>query len=569
MLNYLKINNLALIKNIELELENGFCVFTGETGAGKSILMGAIGMLLGNRAATDTIRNGEQQAEVVGSFNFENPPENLRKILDENAIQITDKSLVIKRIIAAESSKNKILINGEICSLSTLKSVGDTSIDLHGQHDHQLLLNENAPFFIIDKIKEVSVEKQKFTLSWENYCRAEKNLNLHIKKTEELQKKEEFLRFEFENINKLDLKAGEEESLEQEFTFLSSLSQRMETAAGISTILNGTEDSSGVISGISNLEKLLQNMTDIDKSFENFNEEIKPFSQTLKELSKTIGKYENGANEESGAKLDEINDRIAKIQKLKKKYDCSFEELLNKKEELRSELETIENGDFERGELEKILVAANAEIEKSARNLSEARKKICISFDKSISDEMGKLGFCNGAFLTQFTEKEKIDLNGADDIVFTVRTNSGEPFLPLNKTASGGEISRIMLAIKTILAENDTIPIMIFDEIDTGIGGECASDIAKAIKKLAKNHQILVISHLHQIASQASFQYAVFKTQTNGRTETKIEKLSKEERITEIARMLGGENETTMRHAKELLENSLNYNYNSHLINRI
>ena len=553
MLNCLKINNLALIKNIEIEFENGFCVFTGETGAGKSVLIGAIGMLLGNRAATDTIRNGEQQAEVIGSFNFEKVPENLQKILDENSISINDKSLVIKRIIAVESSKNKILINGEISSLSTLKSIGDTVIDLHGQHDHQLLLNENAPFLIIDKIKEIAAEKQKFIVSWENYCAAEKNLNFHIKKTQDLQKKEDFLRFEFESINKLELKDGEEETLEREFAFLSSLSQRVQTAAGISAILNGGENVSGIISEISNLEKLLQNMADADKTFENWVNEIKPFSETLKELSKTIGKYETAAEDENPAKLDEINDRIAKIQRLKKKYSCSFEELLRKKEELQTELETIENGDFERSELEKTLAGAKKEMDVSSLNLSELRKKICKDFDSAITEEMAKLGFFDGAFSTQFSKKEKIDASGLDDIVFTVRTNSGEQFLPLSKTASGGEISRIMLAIKTILAENDTVPIMIFDEIDTGIGGERAADIAKAIKNLSKNHQIFVISHLHQIASQADFQYAVFKTQTDGRTETKIEKLGKEQRIIEIARMLGGENETTLRHARELI----------------
>ncbi|MCL2844496.1 MAG: DNA repair protein RecN [Chitinivibrionia bacterium] len=554
MLNYLKINNLALIKNIELELENGFCVFTGETGAGKSILMGAISLLLGSRASAETIRNGEANAEVVGSFNFDKIPESLQLILDENAISAGDKSLVIKRIIASESSKNKILINGEICSLSTLKAIGETIIDLHGQHDHQMLLNEDAPYQIIDKIKEIAAEKQKFNVSWENYCTAEKNLNAHIKKCEELQKKEDFLRFEFDAIKTLELKSGEEEEMEREFAFLSSVSQRIQTAAGISDILNGNENSSGMMTDTSNLLKLLQNIAETDKSFENWSQELKPFLQILKELEKTVGKYESSAEDADPAKLDELNERIAKIQKLKKKYACSFEELLQKKDDLQHQLEAIENGDFEKGELEKKLAATKKDLETTASILSDLRKKTCKNFDVAITNEMAKLGFNGGAFLTQFTKKEKIDQNGADEIIFTVRTNSGEQFLPLAKTASGGEISRIMLAVKTTLAESDTVPIMIFDEIDTGVGGEIASDIAKAIKKLAKDHQILVISHLHQIASQADFQYAVYKTHTDGRTETKIVKLSKEQRITEIARMLGGENETTIRHAKELLK---------------
>ncbi|MDR0304967.1 MAG: DNA repair protein RecN [Chitinispirillales bacterium] len=554
MLNHLKINNLALIKNIEFDLENGFCVFTGETGAGKSILMDAVGMLLGNRASSETIRSGESVAEVVGSFNFEKIPENLQKTIEENSIPFFDNSLIIKRIIATESAKNKILINGEICSLTVLKSIGDAIIDLHGQHDHQMLLNEDAPYLIIDKIRDVAVEKQKFTVSWENFCTAEKNLNLHIKKTEELKKKEDFLRFEFENISKLELQEAEEEKLEREFLFFSSAAQRIQNAAGISQILSGDANSSGVISEISNLVKLLQSMANIDKNFENWADEIKPFWDSLKDLLKTINKYENSTEEEGQAKLEEINDRIAKIQKLKKKYSCSFAELLQKKEELKSELTNIENCDTDKFELEKTLISAKNELEKSAQNLSRMRKEICVSFDKSITYEMSKLGFNGGIFLTRFEKKEKIDSKGIDEIVFTAKTNAGEPFLPLCKTASGGEISRIMLAIKTILAENDTIPIMVFDEIDTGIGGERAADIAAAIKKLAKNHQILVISHLHQIASQADFHYSIFKTEISGRTETKIEKLDNAQRVKEVARMLGGENETTLRHAKELLE---------------
>jgi DNA repair protein RecN (Recombination protein N) len=445
------------------------------------------------------------------------------------------------------------LINGETCPLTVLKSIGDAIIDLHGQHDHQMLLNENAPYLIIDKIKDTATEKLKFSVSWENFCVAEKNLNLHLKKTEELKKKEDFLRFEYESINKLDLHDNEEENLEQEFTFLSSISQRLQNAAQISDILNGNENSTGVIFNISNLIKLLQNMTNIDKSFENWADEIKPLSDSLKELSKIADKYENSAIEENPAKLEEINDRIAKIQRLKKKYSCTFEELLQKRDELLSQLANIENSDSDKIELEKTLSLAKNEMETSAKNLSDARKRICILFDKSITYEMSKLGFNDGAFLTQFRKKEKIDANGIDEIIFTVKTNAGEPYLALNKTASGGEISRIMLAVKTVLAENDTIPIMVFDEIDTGIGGERATDIAAAIKKLARNHQILVISHLHQIASQADFHYFIFKTEINGRTETKIEKLNNFSRIKEIARMLGGENEITLRHAKELL----------------
>jgi len=557
MLNHLKINNLALIKNIEFDLENGFCVFTGETGAGKSILMGAIGMLLGNRASSETIRSGESVAEVVGSFNFDKIPHNLQKIIEENAIPFFDNSLIIKRVIAIESAKNKILINGEISSLSALKSIGDAIIDLHGQHDHQMLLNENAPYLILDRIKNVAAEKQKFATSWEKFCAAEKNLNFHIKKTEELKKKEDFLRFEFESISKLELQENEEEKLEQEFVFLSSVAQRLENVAGILQILNGDANFSGVISQTSNLLNLLQNMADIDKNFETWTDEIKPFEDSLKDLLKTVSKYENSIEEENPAKLEEINDRIAKIQKLKKKYSCSFAELLQKKEQLRLELANIENCDADILELEKALASAKNEMEKCAQNLSQVRKEICVSFDKSITYEMSKLGFSEGAFLTRFEKKERIGLNGTDEIVFTVKTNAGEPFLPLHKTASGGEISRIMLAVKTVLAENDTIPIMVFDEIDTGIGGERATDIATAIKKLAKNHQILVISHLHQIASQADFHYLIFKTQNSGRTETKIEKLDDVQRVKEIARMLGGENETTLRHAKELLGEKL------------
>lgn len=555
MLTHISITNLALIQNIEIELEPAFSVFTGETGAGKSILLGAIGLLLGNRAASEHIRNAEDRAEVSGIFRFKKLPLETERILEENSISYDNNDIIIRRIISRDSSRNRILINGVVTPLTTLKSLGDTLIDLHGQHDHQALLHENAPYDIIDSLREVKPLRKSFDTAWQTFSQAQIALKNFEKKMQRLQEKEAFLQFQYDEISKLNLCDGEDRTLDDEYRRLSSVNERVQTATEIMQQLEGDAEAPGLATSVAHVLRLVEEISEMDRQFEQWSQDISPFLDIINELASTINRYgESAAEEAHHARLEEINDRIAKIQRLCKKYACSFEELLIKQQAIEAELMSIGESDAEKTALEQQVKQTHISLQDAAETLSTARKIAAEKFDTAVTAEMEKLGFNGGGFCTNLSTHETISETGLEKLLFEVKANAGEPYLPLAKTASGGEISRIMLAIKTVLAENDPVPILVFDEIDTGVGGTRANNIAQAMENLAQHHQIFVISHLHQIAARADHQYAVYKTEENGRTITRIDKLNEAQRLTEIARMLGEESPTTLQHAREILK---------------
>ncbi len=551
MLSHLVITNLALIQNIEIDLSQGFSVFTGETGAGKSVLMGAIGLLLGNRAASEHIRSGEKQAEVCGTFFFETVAKPIENLLRDNEIPFEERSLIIRRVIN-RSGRNRILINQVQVPLLTLKKLGNNLIDLHGQHDHQALLHEEAAFTIIDSIKRVKPAKKAYQKVWLQYRKAREALAFQKRKLKELKEKEEFLRFQYEEISKLALEEGEEEKLEQEFTLLSSVTDRALLASKAYSLLDGSEVNIG--DNLAQVHGKILALGEMDNRFDRWTDDLAQMREVITDLSATMSTYCDSVQEEANpTRLDDINSRIAKIQRLKKKYYCDFAGIIQKRTTLEEELEIVQSADTSLAQLEQEVEQTFQYVMKMGTELKKARESATQSFDRDITTEMSKLGFSGGGFLTSFEDQEKPTEHGLENLTFMARTNRGEPFNHLAKTASGGEISRIMLAIKSVLAENDPVPILVFDEIDTGVGGTRAADIAKAMVKLAHHHQIFVISHLHQIASVAENHYSVYKKEHKNRTVTLIEKLNKKERIKEIARMLGGDSEVSLRHATELL----------------
>jgi len=552
MLINLQITNLALIQNCEIDLRGGFSVFTGETGAGKSVLMSSIGLLLGNRAVSEQIRYGEDRAEVVGNFKFTTMPKSVSSLLNEQEITVEDGELIIRRIIS-RSGRNKVYINQIPVPLAVLKTLGERIIDLHGQHDHQALLREEAPYEIVDTLKIVAPKWLAYQQVWEKMVKAHSAVIDQRRKAKELLEKKEFLQFQYDEICKLDLKDGEETELNEEYKLISSVTDRANLSNKIGEILEGS--GGGVSTLVSELLDSIEKLSVHDKQFSQWIDDIIPLQEMASDLSTTITSYNISLREEANpARVDFINGRISKIQRLKKKYMCDFDELITKRDQLSLELSAIENSDSDAQQLEKILREAKEEVVSVGKKLTEARLNATNQFDSSITFEMSGLGFNGGGFKTELVSLEEPKKCGLEELLFTARTNAGETFMPLHKTASGGEISRIMLAIKTILAESDPVPILVFDEIDTGVGGEIASDIASAMVRLSKHHQIFVISHLQQIATKATNHYIVYKEEKSGRTITRIEMLSKEEQVLEIARMLGGEKEAAKRHATELLE---------------
>lgn len=555
MIRELSIKNLALIESLHLEFDSGFSVFTGETGAGKSILIGAIGLLLGERASTDLIRNGFDEAEVSGVFELNSPTKPLADLLEQLNIEYDEGQLIIRRKIT-RNDRNRIHVNQIPIPLNALKKIGDLLIDFHGQHEHQSLLNEENHILIIDILPGVSEVKQSYSVLYDSWLKNQSALQELQQKARALSEKRDFLEFQFKEIKSLELHSGEEDELESELSLLSSSTERTKFTEDILSLLGTSGDS--IQKRISSIRKRLDTLQKFDPSFSQWISDIENTINVFSELETFCSSYVSGISDTADpGRIEHINSRLAKIQRLKKKYSCDVDNLIEKQKNLEQDLASIENFDADRAFLEKKTEAALKECTDAAQRLYEARKHASVEFDLKITALMEKLGFNGGQMQTSFERLPKPAPDGMELCRFLVRTNPGEPFLPLSRTASGGEISRLMLAIKSVLAELDNIPVLIFDEIDTGVGGVLAAEVGRAICQLSQTHQVLCISHLHQIASMADHHFQVRKETTGERTTTNVKILSSNEKVEEIARMLGGNSEIAMKHARELLKKDI------------
>ncbi|MGM0462625.1 MAG: DNA repair protein RecN [Fibrobacterota bacterium] len=555
MLTSLQVKNLALIENISIELFGGFSVFTGETGAGKSILMGAIDLLLGGRASASSVRSGEEKAEVSGVFVFSSLSPGLKEFLAENDIECADEELIIRRIIR-KNGRNRVLLNAVEVPLSVLRGLGRLLFDLHGQHDHQALLSESAAGEIIDSFSEVAPAKKEYQKCWHEYRRAEDALKEHQRRIETLRERGDFVQFQYNEIDELSLKEGELEELGQEYRRISSVNERSQAAAQIDSALSDEGECPGIATLATTLSRGLATLAEFDPAFTAWVTSVGETQAVFNDLQNTISSYVHDIQEEYDPhRMDEINSRISRIQRLMKKHACDYAGLLEKHRVLQEELSDIENSRSDATQLKKQMDAAYEKLMVHGEKLHGVRQKISRIFDKKITEKMDSLGFTGGGFYTEFTTCDTPREEGISVPRFMVRTNRGEPFMPLASTASGGEISRIMLAVKCILAENDPVPVLVFDEIDTGVGGVLAASIAREMRSLARFHQLFVITHLQQIAARADTQYSVYKAEKDGRIITKIERLSGDKRVDEIARMLGDD---SSQHSREMARKLLN-----------
>ena len=552
MIRELHIKNLALIEDVHVDFSDGFSVFTGETGAGKSILVGAIGLLLGERASAEQVRSGSDEAEVSGVFELGAMRKPLADIFSQNSIAVEGGTCIVRRVIG-RSGKNRVYINQVPVPLSVLKTVGDNLVDFHGQHDHQSLLDPQNAQRTIDRLPGVDRPAAEYAGRYAAYVATRDALAEHDRRSRDLAAKRDVLEFQYNELKTLGLSAGEEARLEEELGLASTSAQRLECVSKINELLSSDETSISRQIGI--IRKNLEILGRYDASVLPWLADLQAPSAVFSALEAFCGDYlEKSGTSVTPAQLDAVNARLAKIQRLKKKYACGFDGLLAKERELKTDLDALVNTEADRSVLAGQEKLALDECMKAAAALSAARKKYAAVFDRAITAHMAKLGFIGGEWKTEFVPREAPQAHGLEDAQFMVRTNPGEPTLPLVKIASGGEISRLMLAIKTVLAAHDNIPILVFDEIDSGIGGMLAKEVAMALAALSATHQLLCISHLHQIASRADHHYHVYKDAQAGRTVTLVKKLSDQEKVAEIARMLGGDSAISKKHAEELLK---------------
>ena len=550
MLRELRLNNLAIIKNLDLEINEKFIAMTGETGAGKSIILNGISLLIGERSHTDMIRNGAQSLFAEGVFELN---ENQKKRLNELGFEIEDDELIITRYFD-RNAKSKITVNGSRMTLSRLKELMVNIIDLVGQHEHQFLLNSDYHLHLLDRFLD-DEGKMLFKKIRENVNKIKK-LNSQIGSIEEekskIAEKKDILEFQLNEINNLELKENEDNELEEEYKILFNAGKISEKLEETSQFLKEGEFS--ILTALGRAKRNLEQLSDLSESYSEIYEKIESVLYEVEEISYSVDNFVGDVEIDDG-KLEKIVERIDDINKLKLKYGSTITEILEFRDKIEKDLSLV---NFENEELENLKNEKSELVSQyfqDSEKLGEIRAKIAENLQNTIDVQLDDLNMENAKFKVEITKTQEITAHGTDNAEFMIATNVGEIFKPLAKIASGGEISRIMLALKTVFSVVDNISVLIFDEIDTGISGETVRRVAEKLRELSRNTQIICVTHSPQIAGKAQQQFFIKKEIENNFTETKVYELNTEERIREIARIISGDNitEASINHAKEIM----------------
>lgn len=543
MLIELHIKNLALIKNADINFKDGLSVLSGETGAGKSILIDSINLALGAKANRDIIRTGESEGFVELIFTLDEKRKTKLKSLD---ISFEDDLLIITRKIS--STRSTCRINDETVTLTKLREITDILIDIHGQHEHQSLLSASKHLILLDAFCTEEIINIKTELS-KDYTEL-KNVNLKIAEgiDERLRKREiDILDFEIQEIKSASLKRGEEEELEGIYRRNKNISKINDVLA---EVLRSLENES-----IGNNLKSISDMVIYDERIENIASNLNLVEDLIGETIHQINNYLDDLeyNEEE---FDKLIGRLDVIRHIKSKYSNDYDKIVELLKEKENRLEFLKNFEKEEDILKSKAVALKESILKKCKSISEIRKDTAALLTERIKKELEDLNFLGVEFEIKFSRKEKISRDGFDHVEFLISTNPGQPLKPLQMVASGGELSRIMLALKTVFANNDDIQTLIFDEIDTGISGKTAVKVGEKLRNISKGHQVLCISHLPQIAVMADQNLFISKSTDGKSTQTNIKVLDKEGKIQEIARLIGGSNltEGVLKTAQEMIQ---------------
>ncbi len=550
MLLNVNVKNLALIKEQDIYFKDGMNILTGETGAGKSIIIGSINIALGQKVNKEMIRNDSESAGVELVFQIES--EDTARLLREQGIDVNEGQVIISRKIINGRSITKV--NGDTIAAGKLRNITGLLIDIHGQHDHQSLLNVDKHIEILDDYagNDISKEKKKVSEAYRKYIEAKRKLEEFDMDEEARIRQLEFLRFEIDEIISANLKEGEDDALEEEYKKASNSQKIIEALQSVSYMLEGDADA-GVVSNIGMMVKEIGTIVSYDKRLENI------YSQLLEieSLCNDVGRDINSVAQDSTfdpERTNELEERLSVINHLKQKYGNSIQDIKDYCDKKSKEAEILENYDSEKKEAEKNLDECIQHLQKVCDALTDKRKKSALQFEKRVIKTLEELNFLQVKFEVDFKKNDRFTANGNDRVEFMISTNPGEPVRQLAKVASGGELSRIMLGIKTIMAEKDHIETLIFDEIDTGISGRTAQKVAEQMKMLSKTHQIICITHLPQIASMADCHFKIEKKVHNRETETNIYELDYDKSVDELARMLGGVEITdaVLENAKEM-----------------
>ena len=574
MLKSLTIQNYALIESVEIEFESGLNILTGETGAGKSIIIDALSLILGDRTSSDVVRKGSDKSIVEGIFGMADN-EKVKALLELHEIELQE-DLILRREVSLKG-QSRCFVNDSPVSLAVLKEIGDHLVDLHGQHEHQSLLRPETHIGLLDEFGSLDTLAEEYRESYNRLSVLFAEFRTLSLKEKELREKRDLYEFQIKEIDGVDPRTGEEGDLENELRILENSEKLYEATSQLYQSLYEGEpgrQSSEITGGQSVYDLLLkarnqlEDLAEIDTAFEDMKNECASAAAIIGELTKFIQSY-NSKIEFNPERLEQIRERLGQIALLKKKYGGSLDVVMEHREKIGREFAMAENFESEIRKLNDSIELERKACSAAAQRLSTKRRELVGKISKSVCTELAKLGIANaqfdvkidnrvlstldgktnGAYVKLGREYYDATQRGIDFIEFYLSTNAGEDLKPLAKVASGGEISRIMLALKTILAKADRLPLLVFDEIDVGISGRIAQAVGKSMKGLSQFHQVIAITHLPQIAGFADCHFAVEKSESKQRTSSTIRKLGEEERIQEVARLLSGE---------ELTEASLN-----------
>jgi len=549
MLRSLRIRNLALVEELEWELPAGFTAVTGETGAGKSVILGALKFLLGERADRGVVRSGATSAGIEAVFSLGETSE-IDSLLEESGVDpCQDGELILKRSIAAEGSGRQF-INGSACNLSVLKELGTRLVDLHGPHDHQSLFSRREQTLLIDRFSEALPEREAYLARRSEVSSARRELE-ELETTGGGEDRMEQLRMEIDEITSANISEGEEEPLNARYKAASNSRRLIELSAAAVSRLEHEE--LGAVNAIAESARLLKELGRLDERAEAHMTALERISGEFDLLLGDLRDYAETIEVDAG-ELQRLEERINLLATLRRKYGPSLSDVMARGKESSALLERLSGMSELRAYATKKLEEATATMVKAAAKLGTKRREGAKALAKRVVGELADLGFKQAGFEIHLDPQAEPGPDGAELAEFLFAPNPGEPVQPLRAIASSGEISRVMLALKTALADQDKIPLLVFDEIDANVGGVIATKVAAKMKELGAGHQVLCITHLPQVAAAASAQFLVSKTVHDGRTETSLSpSLGDEERIAEIARMLGGVSESAKAHAATLL----------------
>ncbi len=553
MLKELHVRNYAVIDDLRIELQPGLNVLTGETGAGKSLIVGALSLLLGERASSELVRAGEDRALVEGVFDCSRAPE-LVRMCEEQGIEVEGDWLILRREVLREG-RNRAWVNGSAATAGLVRQLGQSLVDLHGQHEHQALLRREAQRDILDAFAGATDAAHRTGEAHSRLVGLRARIAETRAEAKATRERADFLAFRALEIESAGLVPREDETATLEARRLEHSEELIELSAALHSAVYG--DDGALVEGLGSLSRKVDDLVRIDPTAAEIEALYSDSRTALQELGRRLSTYRD-AVEHDPQRLAELRERLDLIHHLKHKYGDTVEEVLAAGRTAREELDRADRSVLDLDALALEEARAIEELAREAETLSALRKASADRLESEVTGLLDELGMAGGRFCVRLEELAELGSHGAERVEFQVSLNPGFPPGPLARVASGGELSRVMLALKTVLAEVDGVPSLVFDEIDSGVGGRVAQRVAERLAMVAGNHQVFAITHLPQIASRASVHLYVEKIQEEGLASARVRTLEGEERVEELARMLGGDpdRETSLRHAAELLSDS-------------